>query len=90
MRKNSMLTVGFLATIAATIALGASDSFANGPQRVDVIDKLPAAAQWDSVTTAGENAKRVDVIDTLESRGPVYPSTSGAMRVDVIDRTRLG
>ena len=87
MRVNSMLTVGFLAMVA-TVALGASDSFANGPQRVDVIDKLPAKAQWDSVKTDGEKAKRVDVVDTLESRGPVYPSTTGAMRVDVIEYTR--
>ena len=87
MRVNSMLTVGFLAMVA-TVALGASDSFANGPQRVDVIDNLPAKAQWDSVKTDGEKAKRVDVVDTLESRGPVYPSTTGAMRVDVIEYTR--
>jgi hypothetical protein len=87
MRRNSVLTVGFLAMVA-TGALSASNSFANGPQRVDVIDNLPAKAQWDSVKTDGQNVKRVDVIDKLESRGPVYPSTTGAMRVDVIDYTR--
>ena len=57
--------------------------------RVDVIDSLPADSQWDSMKATGDSVKRVDVIDRIESRGPVYPSTSGAMRVDVIDNTRV-
>jgi hypothetical protein len=79
MRRNSMLTVGLFAMMAATVALSASNSFASGAQRVDVIDSLPAGAQWDSGKAAGEKVKRVDVITAIESRGPVYPSTTGAM-----------
>jgi hypothetical protein len=56
--------------------------------RVDVIDSPPTEAQWDSTKNAGNRVRRADVIDSLESRGPVYPSTSGAMRVDVIERPR--
>jgi hypothetical protein len=56
--------------------------------RVDVIDSLPTAWQWDSVKPVGEKVTRVDVIDSVEWRGPVYASTSGAMRVDVIDNIR--
>ena len=56
--------------------------------RVDVIDSLPTEWQWDSMQTAGEKMMRVDVIDSVEWRGPVYASTSGSMRVDVIDTIR--
>jgi len=88
MRRNNVLTIGFLAAMAATVAFGASDSFAQGLQRVDVIDNLPAKAQMDSVKTHTEGVKRVDVIDTLEARGPVSPPTAATMRVDVIGNIR--
>lgn len=111
--KNRILTVGFLSLMGGAVVLSASNSFAAGAQRVDVIDNLPMGgqsdgtntaesktqrvdvidslpteAQWDSTNNAGHQVRRVDVIDSLESQGPVYPSTSGAMRVDVIERTR--
>ena len=85
MRRNSMLTVGFFAMMAATAALNAPISLAADAQRVDVIDRLPAEAQWDSGKAAEGTVNRVDVIDTYESRGEVYPFTSETMRVDVID-----
>ena len=56
--------------------------------RVDVIDSLPTGWQWDSAKAAGEKMARVDVIDSVEWRGDVYASTSGSMRVDVIDNIR--
>jgi hypothetical protein len=55
---------------------------------VDVIDSLPTGWQWDSAKAAGEKMARVDVIDSVEWRGDVYASTSGSMRVDVIDNIR--
>ena len=88
--KRIMLTVGFLSMMAATAGLNASDSFAAGVQRMDVIDHLPTeGVQRDSAKPAEGGVTRVDVIDRLPSKGPVYPSTSGAMRVDVIDNTRV-
>lgn len=89
MRVKSMLTVGFLSLVAATGAVNVSESFAADAQRVDVIDRLPAeGVQPDSTKTAGDKVMRVDVIDSIGSQGPVYPSTSGSMRVDVIDSIR--
>jgi hypothetical protein len=87
MRAHTLLTVGFFALVAAFTLVSASNSFAAEAQRVDVIDKLPAEAQWDSAKTDEAKVQRVDVIDHVNG-GPVYPSTTGAMRVDVIDSTR--
>jgi len=92
MRMKRLLAVGFLSIVAASAAFGASDSFAasQGSQRVDVIDHLPQeGVQLDSMTPTGAQSMRVDVIDGIGNHGPVYPSTSGAMRVDVIERTRV-
>jgi len=88
MRGKSLIGVGIFSLLAATAALGTSNSFAAGAQRVDVIESLPtgAQAQWDSLKPAA--GMRVDVIESIESQGPVYPSTSDAMRVDVIEGTR--
>jgi len=83
--KSIMLTVGFLSMIGATVALSSSNSVVTDAQRVDVIDSLPAGWQWDSMQTSGEKFMRVDVIDNVEWRGPVYAFTGGSMRVDVID-----
>jgi hypothetical protein len=87
MRAHTMLTLGLFALVAAFGLVSVSNSFAAEAQRVDVIDKLPAEAQWDSAKTAEAKVQRVDVIDHVNG-GPVYPSTTGAMRVDVIDSTR--
>jgi hypothetical protein len=88
MSVKSVLRMGFLSMLAATAALNASNSFAAGAQRVDVLDSVPTGAQWDSMKAAGDQAMRVDVIESIGSDGAVYPSTSGAMRVDVIESTR--
>ena len=85
MRAKSLLRMGFLSMLAAAAALSASNSFAAGAQRVDVIDSLPTRGQSDSMNTAGHQAQRVDVIESIGSNGPVYPFASGAMRVDVSD-----
>ena len=89
MRMKILLAVGFLSMVTASAAVSASNSFA-ASQRVDVIDHLPKkGVQLDSMTPTGDQSMRVDVIDSIGNQGPVYPSTSGAMRVDVIERTRV-
>ena len=89
MRVKSMLTVGFLSLMTGMAAVSASESFA-AAQRVDVIDDLPKeGVQWDSLKHTSDQSMRVDVIESIGDQGPVYPSTSGAMRVDVIDSIRV-
>lgn len=89
MRAKSLLRTGFLSMLAATAVLTASAGFAAAAQRVDVIDSLPTAGvQSDSMKAAGDKMVRVDVIESIGSQGPVYPSTSGSMRVDVIESIR--
>jgi hypothetical protein len=83
--KNLIVTVGFLSMMGAALTLSASNSFAAGAQRVDVIDGLPTGSQSDSMKTAGNQAQRVDVIDGIGTNGSVHPFTRGTLRVDVID-----
>ena len=72
MRMKGILTAGFLSVLAATAAMNGSDSFAADAHRVDVIDAVhETVAQADSVKPGGERM-RVDVIDRIESDGPVY------------------
>ena len=87
MRFNkSKGVMSVLSLLAATVALGASTSFAAGAQRVDVIDCLPMANQTDSMSWTGDHAQRVDVIDTIGTEGPVHLAAIRSMRVDIIDR----
>lgn len=86
MSAKSMFKMGFLSMIAATGLFGASNGFAaDGYQRVDVIGTIHETVfQLDSELKSTEaNSKRVDVIGSIGSEGPVYPYTTG-MRVDVI------
>jgi len=75
MRGNSVLTIGFLAMMAATLGLTASASLAAHPGRVDVIGtvKNETVAQVDSTKITEGHSRRVDVIDSIESKGPAYP-----------------
>jgi hypothetical protein len=84
--KNLILAVGCSSIMGAAMALGSSNSFAAGAQRLDVIDSLPTGSQSDSMKTAGNETQRVDVIDRVGTNGSVHPFASGTMRVDVIDR----
>jgi hypothetical protein len=91
--KSLTLTVGFWSLMAAAVGLSASNSFAAGAQRVDVIDNLPTGNQSDGLTTTANTVQRVDVIDRIGANGAVHAFTSGKMRVDVIDHLapqRLG
>ena len=74
MKAYGRLVVGFLAVMAVTGAVNASDSIPDA-RRVDVIDALhERVAQVDSVK-AGSERMRVDVIERLGSEGPGYPYT---------------
>ncbi len=75
MRGNSVLTIGFLAMMAATVGLNASTSLAAHPDRVDVIGtvKNETVAQVDSTHITARQSRRVDVIDSIGSKGPAYP-----------------
>jgi len=75
MTRNSMLTIGFLAALAATGAMGASDSLAQ-IQRVDVIDHLPKTAVQEEREKAAQYSQRVDVIEDTRSSGRVTPYTA--------------
>ncbi|NJN69753.1 MAG: hypothetical protein HC801_05380 [Nitrospira sp.] len=75
MRVQGMLIVGFLTVMVGTGTTTVPKSFASAAHRVDVIDAVhETVAQIDSVK-AGSQRIRVDVIESLESEGPVYPYT---------------
>ena len=94
MRVKSVLTVGFLAAIAAITGVTASESVAADVQRkvhrVDVIDQPPADAQKDSATITQSKSMRADVIDNIGAGGPSYVYSKSGQRVDVIDRIPAG
>ncbi|MDK2745201.1 MAG: hypothetical protein H8K03_20775 [Nitrospira sp.] len=70
--KSMMLTVGFL-SMAATAMADTSNSLTTDTRRVDVIDThKELVTQLDSNKGGGHEA-RVDVIGSIESKGPVYP-----------------
>jgi len=90
MSTKKIFRMGFLSMIAAIGVFAASTGLAAAAQRVDVIDHLPKeGVQWDSMKRTSGQSMRVDVIDSIGSHGAVYPSTSGAMRVDVIGNIRV-
>ncbi len=73
MGTKGMLTIGFLAAMAVTGLVNASDSFASDAYRVDVIDALhETVAQDDSVKAGGEQ-RRVDIVENIQPGGPEYP-----------------
>lgn len=72
MRANGMLVVGFLAVMAVTGAVNASDSVADA-RRVDVIGNLSGTVAQSDSTKAGVESMRVDVIGSIGSEGPAYP-----------------
>jgi hypothetical protein len=74
MRANGMLMLGFLAVMAVTGAVNASDSFADA-RRVDVIANLSGTVAQPDSTKAGGETMRVDVIGRIGSEGPAYPYT---------------
>ena len=79
MRGKSMLAVAFLAVMAVTGVVRASDSFA-GASRVDVIGDLrETVVQVDSMKAQGERV-RVDVIENVGSEGAVYLYTKPMSR----------
>jgi hypothetical protein len=75
MRVKSMLTVGFLSIMAATGVVNASDDVAAGVHRVDVIESPQETITQEDSVKAGSQQRRVDVIERIESGGPVYPYT---------------
>jgi len=74
MRARGRKLVGFLAVIAVTAAVNASDSFADA-HRVDVIGNPGGTVvQSDSMKVQG-NKVRVDVIERIGFGGAAYPYT---------------
>ena len=70
--KGLVLTVGFL-SMAATAFANTSNNLAADTRRVDVIDThKELVTQLDSNKGGGQEV-RVDVIGSIESKGPVYP-----------------
>ncbi len=68
-----MLTAGFLSMMAATVLADTSSNLTTDTRRVDVIDTYKElVTQLDSNKGGGHEA-RVDVIGSIESKGPVYP-----------------
>ena len=65
MRVKSLLTMGFLWMLAASLALSASDGFAAGAQGKQGQKEMAAS---DSMKKAGSQ-KRVDVMENLPKKG---------------------
>lgn len=80
MTTKSTLTIGFLAMVAASGVVSATDSFALDAPRADFIETLNhKVAQLDS-NKDGDQHMRVDVIGSIGSKGPAYPYTKPTSR----------
>jgi len=82
-----VFTMRVLIMIAATGLLGAAEGFAADTKRVDVIGTIDeTVAQLDSqIKPIDGKFMRVDVIDNIVFKGPVYVYSKSGIRVDVID-----